>query len=262
MQNDEIVIFGGASQFRHQRAPRRKDVLEVGRFAGEALPVAGVVGVLATPKVGGVGDEGVGGFDGRQAFRCRADEVGGAPGGGGVLQGVAGTPLGGVRADGEYVARHAARHKADSGLHGFCAGFAGEFPIAGLGVGDGANRLGDDGAGRFDGVGVAFAPHPHRADVTRVNGGACQGVACRFDGDGGGVLVQPGDGFLRNRQAAVPRRPHAGNLLRRNAVAGNVGAVADDSGGGGGFHHKFKVSGFKFQVSGSKFQVQSCGLRV
>ena len=101
--------------------------------------------------------------------------------------------------------------------------------------GHGADGLGDDGGGGLDRVGVRFRADPDRADLGRVDAGPRQGIAGRFDGHGDHVLVQPGDGFFLDRQAAFAAGPDAGDFLGRQAVARHIGAVTDDADRAGWF---------------------------
>ena len=79
-----VICGGGAGGF-HEGAGRVADVVEVGRFAGEAHAVFGVVLVGAAPEVRGVGDEGKGGFQHREAVFRGADDESRAARRGGVF---------------------------------------------------------------------------------------------------------------------------------------------------------------------------------
>ena len=156
-------------------------MLEVGRFAGEALAVLRVFLVLAPPEIRRVGDVGIRGVDDRQAFLGRADDEGGAAGGGGVFQGVAGLALGGVHADGHGVARHARADQSHGHDHGFGAGLAGELHVGRLDMRRGSDGFGHNGRSGLDGVRVRFGPDPDGADLGRVDPGAFHGIARRLE---------------------------------------------------------------------------------
>ena len=175
---------------------------EIRRFAGETLPVLRVLLVGAPPKIGGIGDERVGALDHRQGFVRRADQVRRAPGGGGVLQGVAGLPLGGIHPDCQRVARHLRADHPDSSDHRLGTGFAGELPVGGLRVGHNPQGFRHNRGGRLDRVGVRFRANPHRPDFGGVNLRPPQRVARRLDGHGRHVLVEPGHRFFLDGRPA------------------------------------------------------------
>ena len=127
---------------------------EVGRLAGEALAVLGILRTRAAPEIRGVGDEREGGLDLGQGFLLRADDKSGATRAGGVLEGIARTGLGCVHADGDGVAHHPRADHADRGLQRFAAGLAGEFPIGGQKMRHGADGFSHDGRSGFDRIRV------------------------------------------------------------------------------------------------------------
>jgi len=92
VKNRPLVVLGGRpAGFQHGFA-RLADVLEVGRFAGEALAVFRVALVFAPPEIGRVGDERVGRIDDRQTLLGRADDKRRPAGRGGILQCIPGLP--------------------------------------------------------------------------------------------------------------------------------------------------------------------------
>ena len=133
-------------------------------------------------------------------------------------------------------------------------GFAGEFPVTGLDVGDSANRFGHDRGSWFDGIRMRLRADPHSPQLVRVDFCACQRIARRFDGHGDHVLVHAGDGFLFDGQRRLAASPDAGDLLGRDAVTRHVRAVAGKADRAGGFEEG-GVLGFR---GGHFFLLQIC----
>ncbi len=97
-----------------------------------------------------------------------------------VFERVAGLALGGVHTDRHGIMSHARADQSHRGDHGFGAGFAGEFPVRGLGVGDRADRFRDQRGGRLDRIRVGLRPDPDRAQFCRVDPGPFHGIARRL----------------------------------------------------------------------------------
>ena len=136
------------------------DVFEVGGFAREAHAVFGILRVGASPEIGRVGDVGIRGVDDRQRFFGGTENVRAAARACGVLERVAWLALRGVHADRHGVLAHARADQAHRGDERFGARFAGEFPIGGLRVGDGANRFSDQGGSWFHRIRVGTQTRP------------------------------------------------------------------------------------------------------
>ena len=146
VEDGPLVVLGGRPAGFHHGFPGLGDVLEISRFAGEALAVLRVFLVFAPPEIGRVGDVGIGGVDDRQALLGRADDEGRPAGRGGVFQRIAGLALGGVHADGHGVARHPRADQAHRHHHRLGAGLAGELHVGGLDVRRGPDGFGHDRA--------------------------------------------------------------------------------------------------------------------
>jgi len=204
-------------------------MLEVGRLPGEAVAVAGVHLALAPPEVRRIGHEAVRGVNHRQRRFRRAEDVGRAARRRRVLQRVAGAALRRVHPDRQRVIGHTAAHQADRRLHRLRAGLACKLPVGGLHVGDGADALRHNRAGRLDGVGVALRADPHGAELLRVDARPRQSVARRLDRHRHHVFVQAGHSLFPHRGTARPARPDAGNLAAGQPVARHIRAIAGDA---------------------------------
>ncbi len=120
------------------------DMLEICRVAGKALTVLRVAFVRPPPKIRRVGDVGVGGFDDRQRFFCRTQNVGSAACRGGVFQRIPWASLGGIHANCQGVASHPCPYHGNGCHHRLGARLAGKFPIASLDANRRADGFGDD----------------------------------------------------------------------------------------------------------------------
>jgi len=90
-------------------------------------------------------------------------------------------------------------------VHRLGACLAGELVIGDVHVGTDAESVDHDRAARFDGIGMRFAADVDRADLERIDAGACKGVLGRLHRDGDRILIHTGDGFLLNQQAVGDR---------------------------------------------------------
>ena len=141
-----VAIVGRVAlhAFQHHLC-RAGDVVEIGRLAGEALAVAGIMRVGAPPEIRRVGDIGERRLDARQALLGRTEQDRRAAGGRSVLQCIARPALRGVHANAQRIIRHARTDKGDGGLHRLRAGLAGELPISRLCQRHDVQRLGHNG---------------------------------------------------------------------------------------------------------------------
>src|SRR4030042_6566064 len=80
---------------------------------------------------------------------------------------------------------------------------------------------------------MRFRAYVYGADCPRVDFRPAQGVPRGLDGHRDRILVRRGDGVFLEHQAFLVagrvRSPDLGDLLDLDAVAGDVGAVADDA---------------------------------
>jgi len=193
------------------------------------MAVARIVRIGPAPEVRRVADVGERTLvDGQALFR-RADNERGPPRRGGVLQCVAGPALRGVHADRQDIAPHAGADDAHARDDGLAARLARKLQVCGLDVGRCADGFRHDGGGGLHGVWMRLAAHPHGAQLLRVDPGPRQRVARSLDGHRERVFIQPGNGFLFNRQTAGAIRPDPRDFGRGQAVAWDIGPVTDDS---------------------------------
>ena len=143
MEDCPLVILGGCAAGFHHMCGSFGAVFEVSGFARESHAVLGIPLIFAPPEVGRVGDVGIRGVDDRQRFFRGTDDIRAAARARSIFERVAGLALRGVHADGHRIMSHARADQSHRGDQSFSAGFAGEFPIGGLRVGDCANRFRD-----------------------------------------------------------------------------------------------------------------------
>ena len=91
--------------------PGLGDVLEVGRLAGKALAVLGILLLGPPPEIGRIGHERIGSLDHRQGIFRRTDDVGRPARPGGIFQRVARLALGSVHANRQGIIGHARAHQ-------------------------------------------------------------------------------------------------------------------------------------------------------
>src|SRR6266513_2282500 len=251
MEDGVVVVLRRRSRALEEQLRARADVLEIRRFTGESTAVTRVSLSLATPEVrrvrrirNGVGDLGRDAVD--------PDQQGCPTRGGAVLEGVPGSPLARVRTDRETVLHHLGQGQAHRRLDCGGAGLAGELEVRRGQDRSRADRLRDDGRGRFDGIRMGLGTDVDRADLGRIDVDLGHARPGRFHGDRDHILVGPGDALRPDVQSSTHRlavgAPDRAYVLRSDAIAGNVSAVADDP-----RLHEIRSSSASFIASSSMF---------
>ncbi len=208
---------------------------EVGRLAGKPAAVARVVHVLAAPEIRGVGGPRVGVHHfGHETLGVGAEDERRCAGRRRVLEGVARGALRGVGADTHRVLDLAGFDQRLGHEHALGPRLAGELEIGDVDRGGRTDGLGDNGARRFDRVGVRLGTDVERADIARVDtSGTGEGVAAGLDRHRNRVLVGARHRFFVELEAASIRRcvspPHLGDLLELDPTPRDEGAVTDDA---------------------------------
>ena len=209
VEDDVAVILGSRSGGLHHAMGALSDVTEVRGLTREAAAVARILLTLPTPEIRSIRCVGYGPIDSADD-PVPADDERGPPGAGRVFERIARGSLGSIGPDRHSVLDHPRPDHTETRLDRRRTRLARELEIGGREVRGRADRLGDHGRRRLDGVGMRLRPHVERSDLLGVDGPPYERGSQRFRRDRDRILVRVRNALRRTfrpRPIASPSTP-------------------------------------------------------